>query len=296
MNRRLLIRSLLGSAAGASAVAAPSGAAGQSEPQYPVGNVMRYGAKGDGVADDLHAFVAAHDELGKRGGVLTGPPLTYLLKGTLTITNPVALDFMSAVPTYIPGTGPILKSDTNAPILVYAGKGNRFVDLRNINILGNKGQASQDGVVVDNGGVRMDNVSIFNVGRFGLHIMHSYASHYRNLYISGCAESGVFIDAHCGGNLWSSITIVSSNTGFNIGSSDGSDIVIGLDSEQNKIGIVTESGVTGWQFIGTHTEWNSVTPALFKEKSDKNRIDFNSRGGGNERAPINSGGSRNTFN
>src|SRR5208337_2096975 len=102
------------------------------------------------------------------------------------------------------------------------------------------------GVVVDNGGVRMDNVSIFNVGLYGLHIKKSYASHYQNLYISGCGHSGILIDAHCGGNLWSSITVVANgSTGFNIASADGSDVVVGLDSEQNRYGIVAEAGVTG---------------------------------------------------
>lgn len=265
--------------------------------QYPVGNVMRYGAKGDGTTDDLPAFVAAHDELGRSGGVLTGPPHTYLLKGTLTITNPVTVDFMSAVPTYVQGAGPILKSKSNAPILVYDGKANRFVSLRNINIVGSKELTSQSGVVVDNGGVRMDNVSIFNVGLYGLHIKRSYASHYQNLYISGCGHSGILIDAHCGGNLWSSITVVANgSTGFNIASADGSDVVVALDSEQNRYGIVAEAGVTGWQFFGTHTEWNSVTPLLFKPRSTKNRVDFNSRGGGNEPAPVNSGESQNTWN
>jgi hypothetical protein len=270
-------------------------------------SVVQFGAKGDGIKDDLPAFKAAHDSLGAAGGILTGPQRTYRLGGTLTISNPVTIDFFNTTVTPYPGHGAILRSSANAPILEYVGIWTRFVGLRNINLVGvaDGSAPSQDGVVVNNGavkprliagGVRMSNVSIFNTGRHGLHIQDSYASDYENLYIQGCVHSGVLIDVHCGANLWRNIsTAANGSVGFNVSSADGSDIVVGLTSEQNQYGIVLDAGVSGWEFIGTHTEANSKTPLLFKEKSDGNRVDFTSRGGGAEPAPANHGGRRNRW-
>jgi hypothetical protein len=268
-------------------------------------NVIQYGAKGDGIKDDLPAFRAAHDALGSAGGILTGPQRTYRLGGTLTISNPVTIDFFNTTVTHSPGHGAILTSKENAPILEYTGIWTRFLGLRNINIVGiaDGSARSQDGVVVNNGattpklaagGLRMSNVSIFNTGRYGLNVRNSYAGSYDNLYIQGCAHSGVLIDTHCGANLWRSIsTVANGSVGFNVSSADGADFVMGLTSEQNQYGIVLDAGVSGWQFIGTHTEWNSKSPLLFKEKSNGNRVDFISRGGGAEPAPLNRGGARN---
>ena len=307
MDRRTVLKTML------AVSAAPDLLASRSEAQLcgsqcaSIVSVMQFGAKGDGVHDDLPAFKAAHDALGAAGGVLTGLQRTYRFAGTLTISNPVTIDFFNTTVTYEDGHGAILRSKENAPILEYAGVGSRFVGLRNINVVGvNDGSArSQDGVVVNNGatvprlragGIRMSNVSIFHTGRYGLYVKNSYAGNYENLYAGGCGDSGVLIDVHCGGNLWSGIsTVENGSVGFNVLSADGSDTVIGLVSEQNPYGIVLGPGVSGWEFIGTHTEANSKTPLLFKERSDRNRVGFTSRGGGGEPTPANHGGQRNSW-
>ena len=274
---------------------------------FSMASVVDYGARGDGVNDDLHAFKAAHDALGERGGILTGPQLTYRLGGTLTISNPVTIDFFNTIVTHYPGHGALLVSKVNGPILEYTGTWTRFVGLRNINIVGaaDGSAPEQDGVVVANGafrprlvagGIRMQNVGVFDCGRYGIRIKNSYASSYENLYVQNCGHSGVLIDTHCGANRWASVNALAcKSTGFNVAAADGSDIVIALVVEQNRYGIVLDAGVKGWEFIGTHSEANSVTPLLFKEKSDNNRVDFKSRGGGAEPEPINRGGPRNTF-
>ena len=310
MDRRTALKAILASSVAPGFMPARGGAA-QVQPQdcgsqcFSVVSVMQFGAKGDGIKDDLPAFRAAHDALGAAGGVLTGPQRTYRLDGTLTISNPVTIDFFNTTVTPYSGHGAILRSKENAPILEYTGIWTRFVGLRNINLVGvaDGSAKSQDGVVVNNGAatprlvagaLRMSNVSIFNTGRHGLHVLNSYAGSYDNIYIQGCAHSGVLIDVHCGANLWRGIsTVANSSTGFNVASADGSDTVVGLTSEQNQYGIVLDAGVSGWEFIGTHTEANSKSPLLFKEKSDNNRVDFTSRGGGAEPAPVNHGGARN---
>jgi hypothetical protein len=307
MDRRTLLKALIASSLAPELLGSGARADMCDSQCLSFANVVQFGAKGDGVKDDLPAFKAAHDSLGSAGGVLTGPQRTYRLGGTLTISNPVTIDFFNTTVTHYPGHGAILRSSENAPILEYVGIWNRFVGLRNINLVGlSDGSAkSQDGVVVSNGtvkptlaagGVRISNVSIFNTGRYGLHVQNSYSADYDNLYIQGCGHSGVLIDTHCGANLWRSIcTVANGSVGFNVSSADGSDIVIGLSSEQNQYGIVLDAGVTGWEFLGTHTEANSKGPLLFKERSDANRVDFTSRGGGAEPVPANHGGRRNSF-
>lgn len=307
MNRRSALQAILASSVASELLAPRVRAQNCGSQCFSIVSVMQFGAKGDGITDDLPAFKAAHDALGASGGVLTGPQRTYRLAGTLTISNPVTIDFFNTTVTPYEGHGAILRSKDNAPILEYAGIWTRFVGLRNINLVGvNDGSArSQDGVVVNNGattprvlagGIRMSNVSIFNTGRYGLHIQNSYAANYEGLYIQGCGHSGVLISVHCGANLWRNVsTVANDSAGFNVSSADGSDMVIGLTSEQNQYGIVLDAGVSGWEFVGTHTEANSKSPLLFKEKSDSNRVDFTSRGGGAEPAPMNRGGARNRW-
>ena len=307
MDRRAVLKAMLAASVAPPALVRSADTETFRPEQLSFANVMQYGAKGDGIKDDLAAFRVAHDALGPTGGILTGPQRTYRLGGTLTISNPVTIDFFNTTVAHYPGHGAILTSKENAPILEYRGIWTRFIGLRNINILGRAdGSArSQDGVVVNNGattprlvagGVRMSNVSIFETGRYGLCVRNSYAGSYDNLYIQGCAHSGILIDTHCGANLWRGIsTVANGSVGFNVSSADGADLVIGLTSEQNQYGIVLDAGVSGWEFIGTHTEWNSKSPLLFKEKSNGNRVDFLSRGGGNETTPLNRGGARNRW-
>ncbi|MEN6520700.1 MAG: glycosyl hydrolase family 28-related protein [Armatimonadota bacterium] len=54
-------------------------------------NVMSYGAKGDGKADDTAAFQKALDATGKKGGITLVPSGTYLIAGSLNIPAGVTL-------------------------------------------------------------------------------------------------------------------------------------------------------------------------------------------------------------
>ena len=211
MNRRIALKTILASSVASELLAPRSQAQKCGSQCFSVVSVMEFGAMGDGTKDDLPAFKAAHDALGAAGGVLTGPQRTYRLGGTLTISNPVTLDFFNTTVTPYDGHGAILRSRENAPILEYVGTSTRFVGLRNINLVGiaDGSTRSQDAVVVNNGAttprliagaIRMSNVSIFDAGRHGVHIQNSYTGSYDNLYIQNCRDSGIMIDAHCGAN------------------------------------------------------------------------------------------------
>ncbi len=265
---------------------------------------MDFGAVGDGHADDLPYFQAAHDFLGVGGGILTGPARTYYLSSTFSITNPVTIDFFNAYNTYLravpghqppppPSQGAILYSDFNGPILSYAAPTTtRFVGLKNLSIVGGcaspTGQAiqactaavaSQDGIVVNNMGVRISNVGIFGVGRYGLHIIQSVASIYENMYIQQCGYAGVLVSGtnggHCGANTWRNIIVQSNgNSGFNVDSADGADTVVGLVCGQNAMYEIVVRNAVGWEFVGTHTEGSASRVVYFGSESNNNRIDF----------------------
>lgn len=55
-------------------------------------NVMRYGAKADGVTDDTQAFMKAMDKAAKKQGSTVYAPLgIYLISGTITVPLGVTL-------------------------------------------------------------------------------------------------------------------------------------------------------------------------------------------------------------
>jgi hypothetical protein len=61
------------------------------DPSYPAGNLMRYGAVGDGVADDAPAFVRAMKAMAGGTVVVPVPRVAYLIKETLTIPENTTL-------------------------------------------------------------------------------------------------------------------------------------------------------------------------------------------------------------
>src|SRR5262249_19783916 len=136
MKRRNIVKALLAVSAAPDALLSPARAQTCGPQCASIVSVMQFGAKGDGMHDDLPAFKAAHDALGSAGGVLTGLARTYRLGGTLTISNPVTIDFFNTAVTQYDGHGAILRSRENAPILEYVGIWTRFVGLRNINLVG----------------------------------------------------------------------------------------------------------------------------------------------------------------
>ena len=61
-------------------------------------NVLKFGAKGDGVTDDTAAFQKALDSVGKAGGVVGVPAGKYMIKGHLTVPDCVTLEGVSKMP------------------------------------------------------------------------------------------------------------------------------------------------------------------------------------------------------
>lgn len=65
-------------------------------------SVMSFGAKGDGVTDDTHAFQKALDSFGTKGGTVYAPRGVYMFKGNLNIPAGVTLKgAFESVPSHI---------------------------------------------------------------------------------------------------------------------------------------------------------------------------------------------------
>ncbi|MGC8863790.1 MAG: glycosyl hydrolase family 28-related protein, partial [Armatimonadota bacterium] len=62
-------------------------------------NVRDFGAKGDGTTDDTAAFQAALDSIADKGGTVSVPAGTYLIKTHLRIPNDVTLEGVWQIPT-----------------------------------------------------------------------------------------------------------------------------------------------------------------------------------------------------
>jgi hypothetical protein len=105
-------------------------AAETRHPDFPVENVMNYGAVGDRAADDTAAFQRALDAASKtRGGTVYAPPGRYLFRGSLTMPEGVTLrGSYSCVPSHTglrdrrPPAQPNPGEDGTA-LFVTAGKG-----------------------------------------------------------------------------------------------------------------------------------------------------------------------------
>lgn len=96
-------------------------------------NVMRYGAKADGVTDDTQAFMKAIDKAAKKQGSTVYAPLgTYLISGTITV--PLGVTLKGDYPgqgrqrgTIFLATGNKGKSDGNGCIVLTAASGLRGI-------------------------------------------------------------------------------------------------------------------------------------------------------------------------
>lgn len=166
------------------------------------------------------------------GGIIEGPARKYRLDGTLDLTTHVALDF-GCNGNGGDSVGAILYGTVNAPILRYSGQ-NRFVRLSGLSVLGNNSGPNQHGVVVENGGIWMENVTIRACGGDGVRVLHSYCGHYRNLYISHCGGHGVQASGSVGANFWQHIiSCANGGDGLRIEGIDGADQFMSLITEQN---------------------------------------------------------------
>jgi len=132
---------------------------------------------------------------GVNGGVIKLGVGNYRVTG-LTITD---------VQAHIVGSGSIgdsgstntvstiISTVSDAPILNYARGSlhNYRVRLENVTLVGNSTGTSQHGIVVDNGGIVLNNVSISLVGGNGLFLQHSVVGSYNNLEIHQAGIDGI---------------------------------------------------------------------------------------------------------
>lgn len=258
-------------------------------------NIAEFGAVCDNVTDDTAAITAAID------AVASGS--TLLIPGIAFITGLVVDKRIDIIGINTGGdasgtTGSGFRSASNAAILNYSNSASRFALLKNINLLGAVGAgANQHGIYINNGGLRIEDVTIRACGGSGINCVNSYAGSYRDIYISLCAADGVTIDIAAGANIWSGVTSAANGGhGFNLFTMDGSDTFIGCGTEQNTgRGIYFGNGVIGNTWIGTFSELNVAGTLLFAAGSNYNSVHFNSYSSSSaEPAPVNSGGSGNT--
>lgn len=87
--------------AAALCLCAPAALSGAEAPAPPPASpsVRDFGARGDGVTDDTAAFQSAMESLGKRGGTVSVPVGTYLIRTHLAVPANVTLEGVWKVPT-----------------------------------------------------------------------------------------------------------------------------------------------------------------------------------------------------
>ena len=263
---------------------------------FEAANVASFGAVGDGIADDLPAFQAAIASLGPGGGVVSGPARKYRLAGTLGIDRQIALDFRCNG-NGGDQVGAILYGTADAPILRYL-PGTRFARVTGLSVVGDGVGPSQHGIVVANGGIWAENITIRGCGGDGLHVEHSFAGSFRNLYISHCAGHGARLAGQVGANLWQQLVVADNGgDGLCIDSIAGSDVFMGLVTEQNEgFGTRIDGGTRGCQAWGVFSEYNGSGPISFGALTSENAWHFSSCGCGEPMvAACYRGGTRNAW-
>lgn len=129
------------------------------DPRYPIGNVRRYGAVGDGIADDYAAIQRALDSLPVNGGVLQFDPGAYMVSTTLQIKRPGVRFLGLGGHSWRSGsTGETSSSFRRAPVAI-AGttSGMTLFECNGVDNLG---------VTVEQAGPAFENIAFFdNIGR-----------------------------------------------------------------------------------------------------------------------------------
>jgi hypothetical protein len=276
---------------------------------FPELHVHRYGAVGDGSTNDLPAWSSAVSvaATGKStSGEILCEQLPYLFGGigTLAITaSGIVINGRNPYNSYTAGVGngAQIRSTTNAPIISCGANTGNGVAIKNINIVGSvSAGSSQDGLVASATypaytKFYIENVNIWNCGRYGFNAGSMYVSRIESLYVQGCTSIGIYQGANCGANVWINCSAASNgSSGFDLGSTNGSDVFYGCISETNSYGVAFENGSVANTFHMLHTENNSVNAVLFKSGSNRNRVDFEQWGAGGETI-VNFGGAQNRW-
>lgn len=277
--------------------------------QFPELNVHRYGAIGDGITDDAGPWnqaitVAATGQ--SQAGMITCFQLPYLLKSTLTLSGPASIDGGNSVlANGAPlGNGAQLRADSTlngAIIALPAAASGNGITIRNINLVGTGAGVNslQDGVAMTQtypsySRVFMQNVGVFNCGRYGINAVSMYTSDFKDVYVQGC-QTGWVLGPNAGANRYYNCSAVANtSTGFDLASTNGTDYFNGCVSEQNQYGIVVESGGAGHKLEAIHTERNTILSVWFKSGSNKTEMHFE-QNGSSESPPYNLGGNQNRW-
>lgn len=254
--------------------------------------VKDFGAVGDGVADDTAAINRAITESAIGGAVLF-PPGTYKVTG-ITVAKRVDLIGIGQGGGTTTGAGATLTSTTNAAILTLnAATQSQWQRAENLRIIGSTGAgSSQHGLVINNAGARVRNVTIYQCGADGLRVTNSYGGSFENVVSYSNTGDGIEINGTCGANVWTHCQAGGNGGhGFNLASMDGSDLFVNPISENNTgRGFRLASGVKGCRAIHAYSEQNTAGTILFDSGSEENRWQFNSYSSSSpEPAPVDNG-------
>jgi hypothetical protein len=217
---------------------------------------------------------------------------------TINITKRIDIRGINSGGNGLGTNGSGFSSTSNAPILNYSTTASRFASLEDITFLGDlTAGTSQNAILINNLGMRINRISIRNMGGSGILVTNSYSGSYRNIYTSFSNSSGIKINGGAGANLWDTVTSVASGqSGFELAVMDGADVFINCGPEQNThYGILIGAGVKGNNFIGTYSELNGLGTIIFAAGSDDNSVHFNAYSSSvSEPDPVNNGGTGNT--
>lgn len=231
----------------------------------------------------LPAFNQALTDLGPNGGVITnrtGIVQQFRIDGTLDITTQVVID-LGCNNNGSATVGSFLCSTTNAPVLRYPTTSNRFVQLRNVSIVGHPDAGTdQHGIVVANGGLWLDGFTIREMGGNGLEMQNSYCGNYKRGYISLCNGNGIHVNGHVGANYWEAISSAGNHlNGTFLECMDGSDLFVSMGNEQSGLwGIKIGDTVKGCEWKFAYSELNTCGPLRFDAGSEENHVNFASHG------------------
>lgn len=164
---------------------------------------LDFGLRGNGATDDTAGLQAAVAQAEATGRPIYLPAGTYLTTG-ITLTGRVCLFGDGDVDGT--GSGSVLYSVSNAPIINCVGGAFLMPAIENLIIHGSKTAGSnQIGIKLDDGiyalNARVENVRIRQTGGTGLYVGKVFSSTFRNIFVDDCEGWPVEVDSEFMPNL-----------------------------------------------------------------------------------------------
>lgn len=245
-------------------------------------SVATFGAKGDGVTDDILALRAAVSSLPAVGGAIYLPPGAYRTTASWVLPRRVTV--------YGDGLTSDYTSGFRAPACI-VGDGNfdkvvldHECALRDLQIDGAVGNGS-DGVYVYGAHVRVTGVTISNQGGDGLRVGGKVAGKnadlgtFQSLHLLKNLGRGVYVHDADGTNI-NANRCVFNNLDIRENGSDGVTVENAIDNDwigvctqiNGGAGIRLKSGAKGQQFFFPYTEADTAGTVLLESGSQENVI------------------------